>query len=145
MAISVPYTLTLNLWQPLKDGKFTCLYIICKSFILNANLIDQVTPGGRDKHQAPSTHTHTLIWPSRHPPFLSLSLARLPPPPPHPYNSSFSVVGSKRWVEWQPTLSMANWLDTHKTEVRPVSTGVWRPAEVPCLCIVFVVVSECCY
>lgn len=46
----------MNLWQPLKDGKFTCLYIICKSFILNANLIDQVTPGGRDKH---THHTHT--------------------------------------------------------------------------------------
>ena len=42
-----------------KEQTVTSLYIVCKSFILNVNLIDQATLGGKDKHIYTHTHTHT--------------------------------------------------------------------------------------
>ena len=148
---SLPEWFNLELQQPLKEQTLTSLYIVCKSFILNVNLIDQATLRGQDKHiythththTHTNTHTHTLMSPSSHP--LSLPSSQTCTP------LHSSVVGSKRWVEWQPTLRMANQPDTH-TQNRGqacVNWGVeasWGAPPMHCanLCVCVCVCVPCC-
>lgn len=130
-----------ELRQLLKDGTITCLYIICKSFILNVNLIDQATPGGKDKHTHIQTHAHlhvTLQLPS----LSAFKPCQTCPPRPPFCCWQREVSGVTAHPEYgQPARHTHK--HTHKTEVRPVSTGVWRPAEVPRLCIVLICGRMC--
>lgn len=110
----VSETCTSQSWKLTpSDRTLTYLCIFCKSFILNVNLIDQATPEGHTHshaltHSHIHTHTRAFMSTSSHHPCLPLSHAR---PPPTPLPST--VVGSKKWVEWQPTLWISNQTDTH--------------------------------
>lgn len=103
----------------LKYETLTCLYIICKSFILNVDLIDQATQEGPPR-------------PGRLPP-LAPSLLAVHPPLPQPQWLATKGVGVTVCPGRRSQLREA-----HTGEVRPVSSGVWRPAEMPCLCIVLI-------
>lgn len=148
----VPVHLNPELRQSFKDWTLTCLCIFGKSFILNVNLIDQATPEGKGKctHTPTNTnaHTHIKIHTCLHvtlqPPSLSCfkpcQTAPLTPPLICCWQQEASAVTAHP-ENRQP----GRRTHKHKTEVRPVSTGVWRPAEVPRLCIVLICgVCICC-
>lgn len=100
----------------LKHEALTCLYIICKSFISNVNLIDQATPA---IPPAPFltppafTHTHT------HPPPISWQICA--------YMS-----------DSKETHTHTHCNGTHAAKVRPMSSGVRRPY----MCIVLICVAS---
>lgn len=99
----------------LKHKALTCLYIICKSFISNVNLIDQTTPWSLPHPFSPLLLSHNIT--------------------PTPSRSAGRSVHMRLIVR---THTHTCCKGTHTAEVRPVSSGVWRPY----LCIVLICVAS---